>query len=283
MREHKDIIRQTKRSSSHNPISGSYAENGYTISADAEKHFMHISDRMLVMLDFTREEIQSRFSDSFIRMVHPDDCKKVKDFFADNREISETRYFSCRITAENDRGYIWIKNAVQLSESDNKTVYHCQFMDITDEMEKQYSLEYLSCEHDVIMDSISAGMVVTDLYEPYTYLHKLKYCANPEGERISVIKAKPISIIYDREEISETEVGKIVDSNSSDISMCVCDDERVVVMTTPMADRLRRISRSQTHRHRASYRQYNNLRLSSGDRCHIVAASLEDLHLLHQK
>jgi hypothetical protein len=78
--------------------------------------------------------------------------------------------------------------------------------------------------------------------------HKLKYCVNPEGERISVIKAKPISIIYDREEISEAEVGKIVDSNSNDISMCICDDERVVVMTTPMADRLRRISRLQTHR-----------------------------------
>jgi hypothetical protein len=78
--------------------------------------------------------------------------------------------------------------------------------------------------------------------------HKLKYCVNPEGKRISVIKAKPISIIYDREEISEAEVGKIVDSNSSDISMCVCDDERVVVMTTPMADRLRRISRSHIYR-----------------------------------
>jgi PAS domain S-box-containing protein len=188
MREHKDIIRQTKRSSSHNPVSGSYAENSYTISTDAEKYFMHINDRMLVMLDFTREEIQSQFSDSFISMVHPDDCKKVKEFFADNRKISETRYFSCRIAAKNDRGYIWIKNAVQLSESNNKAFYHCQFMDITDEMEKQYSLEYLSCEHDVIMDSISAGMVVTDVYEPYTYLHITEEAAQLFGYTVDEMR-----------------------------------------------------------------------------------------------
>jgi PAS domain S-box-containing protein len=143
---------------------------------------------MLVMLDLTREEIQSRFSDSFISMVHPDDSKKVKDFFADDRVILGTSYLSCRIAAKNDLGYIWIKNAVQLDESDKKPVYHCQFMDITDEMEKQYSLEYLSCEHDVIMDSISAGMVVTEIYEPYTYLHITEEAARLFGYTVDEMR-----------------------------------------------------------------------------------------------
>jgi PAS domain S-box-containing protein len=121
-------------------------------------------------------------------MVHPGDCKKVKDFFADNREISETRYFSCRITAKNDRGYIWIKNAVQLCENDHKRFYHCQVMDITEEMEKQYFLEYLSCEHDVIMDSISAGMVITDVDYPYTYRHITEEAARLFGYTVDEMR-----------------------------------------------------------------------------------------------
>jgi hypothetical protein len=72
--------------------------------------------------------------------------------------------------------------------------------------------------------------------------HELKYCTNPEGKQIGVIKAKQISIFFDRDEISEDEVCEIVECQGDDISKCVCDDERVVVMTTPKAEKLMQTS-----------------------------------------
>jgi PAS domain S-box-containing protein len=211
MRDHTDIINQTKRSS-HNHraredaetatiyVNDRFAGTIFTVAADTDNHFIRISDRMLMMLDFTREEIQTQFSDSFIPMVHPDDRKKVKDFFAENREFAGTGLFRCRIAAKNDSGYIWIKNAVQLCENDHKLSYHCQVMDITEEMEKQYSLEYLNCEHEVIMDSISAGIVVTDVDYPYTYFHISEEAARLFGytvdEMREVTENRAVNLIH---------------------------------------------------------------------------------------
>jgi hypothetical protein len=69
--------------------------------------------------------------------------------------------------------------------------------------------------------------------------HEYRY--NSKGMPIGVITAKPVSIFFDKNEISDDEVRKIVDSRRYDISNCMCDDERMVVMTTPMAERLLRI------------------------------------------
>jgi hypothetical protein len=58
------------------------------------------------------------------------------------------------------------------------------------------------------------------------------------GMPIGVIIAKPVTIFFDENEISDEEVRKIIDSHRSDISNCICDDARMVVMTTPMAELL---------------------------------------------
>jgi hypothetical protein len=72
--------------------------------------------------------------------------------------------------------------------------------------------------------------------------HEFKYCTNPEGKKIGVIKAKQISIFFDRDEISEDEVREIVECQGEDISRCVCNDDRVVVMTTSKAEKLMQTS-----------------------------------------
>jgi hypothetical protein len=69
--------------------------------------------------------------------------------------------------------------------------------------------------------------------------HQYRY--NSEGRPTGVITAKPVSIFFNKNEISDDEVRRIVDSRRYDISNCMCDDERMVVMTTPMAERLMRI------------------------------------------
>jgi hypothetical protein len=66
--------------------------------------------------------------------------------------------------------------------------------------------------------------------------HEYQY--NSEGMPIGVITAKPISIFFDKNKISDDEVRRIVNSRQYDISNCMCDDDRIIVMTTPMAERL---------------------------------------------
>jgi hypothetical protein len=66
--------------------------------------------------------------------------------------------------------------------------------------------------------------------------HQYRY--NSDGMPTGAIIAKPISILFDKNKISDDEVRRIVDSRRYDISNCMCDDDRMVVMTTPMAERL---------------------------------------------
>jgi hypothetical protein len=72
--------------------------------------------------------------------------------------------------------------------------------------------------------------------------HEFKYCTNPEGKQIGIVKAKQISLFFNRDEISEDEVREIVESHGDDISKCECADERVVVMTTSKAEKLMQTS-----------------------------------------
>jgi hypothetical protein len=68
-----------------------------------------------------------------------------------------------------------------------------------------------------------------------------EWCRNSDGDPTGVIEPKPISILYNRDEIDEDEIRHIVDSHRYDLSHCLCDDERMVVITTPMAERLDRM------------------------------------------
>jgi hypothetical protein len=64
------------------------------------------------------------------------------------------------------------------------------------------------------------------------------YRHNSKGMPTGAIIAKPVTIFYDRNEISDDEVRLIVDSHRYDISNCRCNDTRLHVMTTPMAEKL---------------------------------------------
>jgi hypothetical protein len=71
------------------------------------------------------------------------------------------------------------------------------------------------------------------------------YHHNSKGMPTGTIIAKPVTIFYDKNEISDDEVRLIVDSHRYDISNCRCNDDRMHVMTTPMADRLVSSARQQ--------------------------------------
>jgi hypothetical protein len=58
------------------------------------------------------------------------------------------------------------------------------------------------------------------------------------GRSTGALITKPITIFFDKNKISDDEVRSIIDSHRYDISNCKCDDERMIVMPTPMAERL---------------------------------------------
>jgi hypothetical protein len=58
------------------------------------------------------------------------------------------------------------------------------------------------------------------------------------GQSTGALITKPITIFFDKNKISDDEVRSIIDSHLYDISNCKCDDERIIVMSTPMAERL---------------------------------------------
>jgi hypothetical protein len=83
------------------------------------------------------------------------------------------------------------------------------------------------------------GKIFSNLRRKDIEFHEYRF--NSDGNPTGVIQAKPISILYDGDEIDEEEISNIVDSHRYDLSHCLCDDERMVVVTTAMADRLSRI------------------------------------------
>jgi hypothetical protein len=66
--------------------------------------------------------------------------------------------------------------------------------------------------------------------------HTYQHYSN--GRSTGALIAKPITIFFDKNKISDDEVRRIIDSRCYDISNCKCDDERMIVMPTPMAERL---------------------------------------------
>jgi hypothetical protein len=83
------------------------------------------------------------------------------------------------------------------------------------------------------------GEIFSNLRRKDIEFHEYRF--NADGNPTGIIQAKPISILYDGDEIDEDEIRDIVDSHRYDLSHCLCDDERMVVVTTAMADRLSRI------------------------------------------
>jgi hypothetical protein len=71
------------------------------------------------------------------------------------------------------------------------------------------------------------------------------YRHNSNGMPIGVITAKPVTIFFDTNEISDEEVRTIVDHHRDDILNCICDDDRLYVMPTPTAEQLIQDSRRQ--------------------------------------
>ena len=115
--------------------------------------FIFISDRFLELLGWTREEIQTKFHDRFIEMLHPDDREIIEEFVLKieknygTKKISDAIY---RLRGKN--GYLWVSDATSLVKVGNKVFYQgtltniTNFVDVKEKREKQLKQSYRKLE-----------------------------------------------------------------------------------------------------------------------------------------
>jgi PAS domain S-box-containing protein len=131
---------------------------------------LQISNQMLRMLGFTREEIQERFDNRYGNLVYPDDRGQFAELLLEeNKRAGFTGEYRYRIFANNEQGYLWVKDVTQICEMDGKFFYQGLILDVTAERENELSLQRRTRELEVIMNSIPGGVVVTDQASPYRY------------------------------------------------------------------------------------------------------------------
>ena len=70
-------------------------------------------------------------------------------------------------------------------------------------------------------------------------------CTNSDGELVVETGIYKMSILYDERKIAEEEVRKYVMNNRENISHGKSDDERLVIMSTEMAERLRNMMKNE--------------------------------------
>lgn len=133
-----------------NHMPGAY----HQCSAEDGFPFIFISDRFLELLGWTREEIETKFHNHFIEMLHPDDRDIIDVFIAkiDNnfgtKKISDAIY---RLQGKN--GYLWVSDATSLVKVGDKVFYQgtltniTNFVDLREKKEKQLKQSYRKLEN----------------------------------------------------------------------------------------------------------------------------------------
>lgn len=101
----------------NNDIPGGY----YRCKYGADGDFIHISQRFLDIVGYTREEIRALFDDKFLNMVHPEDRKSIRSGIAAMNEADGRRSQACRVRAKN--GYISVIDRSSLIRFGSQEVF----------------------------------------------------------------------------------------------------------------------------------------------------------------
>lgn len=132
-----------------NQMPGAY----HQCSTEEGYPFILISDRFLELLGWSNDEIQTKFHNCFIEMVHPDDRDIIEDFVLKinnnygSEKISDAIY---RLRGKN--GYLWVSDATRLVKVGNNSFYQgtltniTNFVDVKEKREKQLKQSYRKLE-----------------------------------------------------------------------------------------------------------------------------------------
>lgn len=115
--------------------------------------FIYISGKFLEMLGWTKEEIQVRFHNCFIEMVHPDDRGIIEDFIRKINDNYGTKKLSDAIyRLQGKHGYLWVSDATSIVKVDDHIFYQgtltniTHFVEVKEKREKQLKQSYRKLE-----------------------------------------------------------------------------------------------------------------------------------------
>lgn len=126
----------------------------YRCCTDEGYPFIYLSERFYQMTGWTKEEIQSKFNNEFINMLHPDD-KVIAGQYQEliKEESSEVINTTFRIKVKN--GYTWVSDACRLVKVEDDTFFQGSLTDITEFVNKRKEQEEALREQFIVFDSLA--------------------------------------------------------------------------------------------------------------------------------
>lgn len=138
---------------------------GYHCCEDNEQNgypLVYVSNRFLEIVGWTRTEIQEKFHNRFLAMIHPDDLKIRLRYHANNQDDEEFQNedFVYRILGKD--GYHWVTGGANEVILDGKRYIHGTVSDITYYMEKKE--KYKKDQRDRMKIIQSLGEIYSSMY-----------------------------------------------------------------------------------------------------------------------
>lgn len=115
----------------NNDMPGGY----YRCANTREYDFIYISQRFLDIFGYTRDEINELFHNKFIRMVHPEDRKKLQWDAKNMSQDKETKSFEYRMLGK--KGYIWVIDQARYMSCNGGHFTQGMVMDVTQTVEER--------------------------------------------------------------------------------------------------------------------------------------------------
>ncbi|MDD3192820.1 MAG: diguanylate cyclase [Oscillospiraceae bacterium] len=116
---------------------------------DSQYTILRINDGFLKLIGYTREELSSQFSDSYINLIHPDDRQRIRELT--NRQLLQNNALSneYRVLCK-DGSCRWVTENAYIAAGNNQAFF-CTLTDITGLYETREALRLSLERHDIIL------------------------------------------------------------------------------------------------------------------------------------
>ena len=161
-------------------------DESYTIVA--------VNDGFFELFGFTREELEKRFQNRFLEMIHPSDRQNFLLEVGRQLNKGSRLSLSCRVVCK-DGSYKWTASSAQLFGDEREQRFFCIFLDLTEVRDAQEKLR-LSLEHlEIIMnqssDIIFEWDLAADEITSVSYTHLILYLL---AQKRDTVRTNPISM-----------------------------------------------------------------------------------------
>lgn len=123
-----------------------------------------MSDSFLELFGYTKEDIETRFENEYIRMIHPDDREQVMQSLREQLSGGTVIELEYRVISKH-RGLVWILDMGKLLQDETgETCFCCVLVEITQRKRVQEELRLSLERHQIIMDQAADIIFEWDIF-----------------------------------------------------------------------------------------------------------------------